>query len=259
MILSIDIGNSQILLALFRADGEIEHHWRCATVSERTEDDWFVLIKMLFESENYDFSKVEGVALASVVPAVTKIWMSLCRRMFAIEPLLIDGSLDVLPAMDVDFVEEVGGDRIANAVAVAALYSLPAIVIDFGTATTFDVVNGDGAYIGGVIAPGPLLSLEALVKGAARLSDIPMEFPPHVIGRNTTHAMQSGLLLGYLSLAEGMIKKINAEVDGTLYVVATGGLGGLFLGQTELIDDYHEHLTLHGIYTLYRLNEKSPL
>ena len=255
MILAIDIGNSHSVLALFSDEGRMVHHWRFATIVTRTVDDWTVQLKMAFDGEGYALSSVTGVALASVVPQVTHCWRRVSHQLFAIEPLCVDGTLSVLPQMELEHPESVGGDRIANAAAAAALYDLPALIIDFGTATTFDVINGDGAYLGGVIAPGPLLSLDALIKAAAQLSDIPLEFPPATIGRNTSHAMQAGLMWGYLALLEGLIRAIDAEVEGKLSVIATGGLASLFASRTQLIDDYHEHVTLYGIYQLYCLND----
>lgn len=259
MILVMDIGNSQSVFALFGDEGVISSHWRSATERHLAEDDLLLSFNLHMKARGFAANVVTGIALASVVPVMTKKWLSLCVRLFEITPLVIDARLQFLPALEIENPHELGGDRIANAAAAAAHYSLPAIVIDFGTATTFDIISGEGAHRGGIIAPGLHRSLEALVAAAARLSDVPLEMPPTIIGKNTSHAMQSGLLWGTLAMIEGMIVRINQETQEQHYVIATGGLGGLFCEQSALIDVYHEHLTLEGIHTLYRLNDKSLL
>lgn len=253
-LLAIDIGNTNIHLGLWRG-GAWRPNWRARTVAEKMPDEYAVLIRNFLEGDGLAYSAIGGVAISSVVPRLTTTFTELCRHYFHVEPLVVTSRTRTGIAIDIDQPEQAGADRIVNSAAVVALYGGPAIVIDFGTATTFDVISAGGAYIGGAIAPGINLAHDALVSRAARLHKIDLEPPPSPIGRNTIHAMQSGIFLGYASLVEGLIGRIKAALgDEPVRVIATGGLASVFQQQTTVIDLIAPELTLDGLRVIYELN-----
>ena len=256
-LLAIDIGNTNVHLGLWR-DHAWRPAWRARTVPDKMPDEYAVLIRSFMEGDGLSFDQISGVVIGSVVPRLTAAVLELSRRPIGIEPLVVTNQTRTGIVVDIDQPEQAGADRIVNSAAVHALYGGPAIVIDFGTATTFDVVSADGAYQGGAIAPGINLAHDALVSRAARLHKIDLVPPPSPIGRNTIHAMQSGIFLGYVSLVEGLVQRIKATMnDERVKVIATGGLAPVFQAQTDVIDLIAPELTLDGLRVIYELNQTS--
>ncbi|CAK0755353.1 Type III pantothenate kinase [uncultured Gammaproteobacteria bacterium] len=258
MLLAIDVGNTNIVFALYDG-GERRGFWRCATDKKRTSDEYGVWLTSLMAMNGISSTGIDGTILASVVPGVTFNLCRLCRDYFRCEPMVVgDPSIDLGIQALVDRPDEVGADRLVNAVGAVMVATPPLIVIDFGTATTFDVVDQDGNYRGGVIAPGINLSLEALNAAAAKLPRIDIGRPAQVIGRNTVACMQSGVYWGYVGLIEGLVARIRAEYGvASMAVVATGGLAGLFSRGTVVIQKNDEELTLRGLRQIYERNCRS--
>jgi type III pantothenate kinase len=256
MLLAIDAGNTNVVFAVF--DGaEQRGLWRCSTDPRRTADEYAVWLLKLLELEGLGRHHVDGAIIASVVPDATPNLQRLCERHFGQQALVV-GSDSVKLGLEVliDNPREAGADRLVNAVAACAVHEGPLMVIDFGTATTFDIVNRDGNFVGGVIAPGINLSSEALHRAAAKLPRVEIEQTDTVVGRNTVTAMQSGLYWGYVGLIEGLVSRIKAEMGGELYVLATGGLAALFARATPVIQHTDPDLTLRGLYLIYERNTR---
>ncbi|MHA1599106.1 MAG: type III pantothenate kinase [Alphaproteobacteria bacterium] len=258
MLLAIDAGNTNTVFAIFDAEGKVLGEWRSSSDDERTSDEYGVWLMQLMELAGIDRASVSSSIIASVVPANLHSLKTLCRDYFKCEPLIIgaagvDLGLDVL----LDAPDEVGADRLVNAVSAHATYGGPLIVVDFGTATTFDVIDGAGNYAGGVIAPGINLSLEALHMAAAKLPRVAVERPPTVIGKGTVGAMQSGIYWGYVSMIEGIVARIRDEFGADMKVIATGGLAGLFAKSMDVIETADAELTLRGLYAIHRLNGRA--
>jgi len=256
MLLAIDSGNTNIVFALFDGD-QIRGEWRSSTNTERTADEFGVWLTQLMAMEGIDRKQVEACIIASVVPAVMFTLKNLCRRYFGREALVVgEEGVNLGLKVLLDRPEEVGADRLVNAVAAHQFYKGPLIVIDFGTATTFDVVDAMGNYCGGSIAPGINLSLEALHAAAAKLPRVAIGRPKSVIGKATVPAMRSGIYWGYVGLIEGLVSRIQAEFGEKMLVVATGGLAPLFAEATNVIDTLQSDLTLRGLLEIYRRNQK---
>lgn len=256
-LLAIDIGNTNLHLGLWR-DGAWRPSWRARTVAEKMPDEYAVLIRNFLEGDGLSFDHISGVVISSVVPRLTAAFTDLSKRHIGIEPLVVTNQTNTGIRVEIDIPEQAGADRIVNSAAVHALYGGPAIVIDFGTATTFDVISADGAYQGGAIAPGINLAHDALVSRAARLHKIDLVPPPSPIGKNTIHAMQAGIVLGYASLVEGLVQRIKAAMnDERVKVIATGGLAAVFQAQTDVIDLMAPELTLDGLRVIYELNQSA--
>ena len=254
MLLAVDAGNTNIVFAVH--DGtEWRGRWRIATRADRTSDEYGPWLDALFRHADLPIGGVTRCAIGTVVPAALYNLRRLSREWFHCEPLVARAQLDWGFEIRVDRPKEVGADRLLNALAAHQQYGGPLVVIDFGTATTFDVVDGDGAYLGGVIAPGVNLSIEALHKAAARLPRIGIGRPQAVIGRDTVPAMQSGVFWGYVGLIEGIVARIRAEYGAPLKVIATGGLAPLFAEGTTIIDHTDADITLEG---LRRLADRNP-
>jgi type III pantothenate kinase len=254
MLLAIDAGNTNIVFAIH--DGEaIRCQWRTVTQASRTADEYAVLLKSLLELSGLGFSDIDGAIIATVVPAALFELRQLCRRYLGREPLVV-GDPAVTLGLKVLTVrpEAVGADRLINAVAAHAEYPGALVVVDFGTATTFDIVGASGDYEGGVISPGINLSAEALHKAAAMLPRVAVARTLSVIGKDTVPAMQSGLYWGYIGLIEGIIARIKAEYGVPMTVIATGGLGRVFYRQTPAIDHYDPDLTIRGLVQAYARN-----
>ncbi len=253
-LLAVDIGNTNIHIGFW--DGEKWlHSWRARTEPGKMADEYAVLLRSFLAGDDISAAQVTGVAIGSVVPSLTDVWVELTRDHFKQEPLVVNHLTRTGVRIDIDRPEQAGADRIINAAAVVALYGAPAIVIDFGTATTFDVVSRAGAYCGGAIAPGITLAHDALVAHAARLHKIDLKPPAHAIGTNTVSAMQSGIFLGYVGLVEGLVRRIKREMDDPdVQVIATGGLAVLFHENTDVIDRIASELTLDGLRVIYALN-----
>lgn len=257
MLLAIDAGNTNIVFAVF--DGEqVRGEWRASTDTDRTADELGVWLMQLMDIEGLKRSDIRSSIIASVVPAMVFSLKSLCRRYFGSEPLVVgaDG-VDLGIQVLLERPEDVGADRLVNAVAAHQRYTGPLVVIDFGTATTFDVVDGGGNYCGGVISPGINLSLEALHMAAAKLPRVAIGRPRSVIGKATVPAMQSGIFWGYVGLIEGLVKRIKEEFGADMLVVATGGLAPLFAEATQIIDRLDPDLTLRGLLEIHRRNTQA--
>lgn len=253
MLLAIDIGNTNIVLGLY--DGaQLKESWRAATDPRKTADEYAVMIYDFLARRGYRVEQIGDCAISSVVPALTPVFRDLSQRYWEIEPLVVSVDIDLGLRVLTDTPSEVGADRIVNAVAAKAIYGAPAIVIDFGTATTWDVVSQDGDYLGGAIAPGVGISAEALAARTARLHRIELTFPKDAIGRNTDASMRSGILFGYVGMVEGLTRRIQSELGGDARVIATGGLARVIAAQTPIIEIVDDDLTLTGLWLIWERN-----
>jgi type III pantothenate kinase len=257
MLLAIDCGNTNTVFAICDG-GEIRGEWRIATDGRRTADEYAVWLTQLFALDGLNRDDVTGAIIATVVPDALFNLQSLCKRYFKTQPLVVgESGVKLGVKVLLDNPDEVGADRLVNAVSAHERYPGDLILLDFGTATTFDVVNAAGDYVGGVIAPGINLSLEALHKAAAKLPRIGVKRPPHVIGKSTVPAMQSGVYWGYISLIEGLVSRMTGEIGRKSTVIATGGLAPLFADATPAIDHLDPQLTVRGLIAIWRINKAS--
>lgn len=245
MLLAIDIGNTNVTLGLWDGTTWLTQ-WRLRTVHEKTVDEYWIMVRgLLKDSGNRD--KVERVILASVVPSLTATFADLSSRYLKLEALRVNSETDTGVVVKTDNPREVGADRIVDAAAAFAQFGGPAIVIDMGTATTFDVISAEGELLGVVIAPGLRLAGDALAARAAQLSRVALEAPPQVLGKNTIHAVQSGLIYGHVCLVEGIVQKLSAELNVEPIVIGTGGLISLITPHTTIIEHVEPWLTLTGL------------
>ena len=252
MILTIDIGNTNVVLGLFNEEQLIES-WRLNTASTRTIDECWVAVKLLSQDAGRDLLEIDGVVIGSVVPKETFVFKKMCDHYLNITPFEINGLLDLGIKLDVSAPTEVGADRIANVYAVGKLYSKPAIVVDFGTATTYDVIDEDGNFIGGAIAPGIETSAQHLFQKAALLHRIDFEIPDSAIGKDTRTNLESGILFGAADQVDGMIKRIKAEKRwNNIPIIITGGLGKVIGGIAKTDITFDDDLTLKGLFHLYK-------
>ena len=255
MLLAIDTGNTETVFAVFGPDDSLIGEWRISTKPQRTADEYAVWLDHLMNLKGIDRRNFQAAIISTVVPATLFNLKGLCCNYFNIQPLVVGAdTVNLGMRVLIDNPEEVGADRLVNAVAAHDEYGGPLIVIDFGTATTFDIVDAGGNYRGGVIAPGVNLSIEALHMAAARLPRVAISRPGKVIGTNTVGAIQSGIYWGYVSMIEGVIERIRAEYGGTMRVVATGGLAVLFDGACDAFDVVDPDLTLNGLRLIHRKN-----
>ena len=255
MLLAIDAGNTNIVFAVYDGDRRIGL-WRCQTDAARTADEYTAFLAQMFLATDLNFSKITDTIISSVVPGANMNLRGLCASAFGCEAKFISAA-DVSLKINLNKPEELGADRIVNATAVITHYQYPAIVVDFGTATTFDVVDRTGAYCGGVIAPGVNLSMDALHRAAAKLPKVSVARPDAVIGRDTVGAMQSGIYWGYIAMMEGMITRIAAEMgEEKPFVIGTGGLSSLLARDTDVFDQIDEELTLRGLVAIHKQNRK---
>ncbi len=254
MLLAIDIGNTNLVFALFEGS-EVRAQWRIRTDAHRSADEYAVWLFALMSRAGIGEKAVKHVILSSVVPDANFTIKSFVRQYLNVEPRLItSGEIDLGMPILLENPRELGADRLINAYAAYAESKQALIVIDFGTATTFDVVSANGEYLGGVIAPGINLSLEALQKAAAKLHGIAINHPPSVIGRTTTTAMQSGIFYGYAGLIEGIVSRIKTERGEAMKVIATGGLAPLYAEATKAIDMVDTDLTIRGLRLIHERN-----
>jgi type III pantothenate kinase len=257
MLLAIDCGNTNIVFAVFDGD-TVRGEWRASTNVERTADELGVWLCQLLTIEGMSRSDVTDAIISSVVPAMGFNLKTLCRKYFNCNPLVVgDDGVNLGIKILLDRPEEVGADRLVNSIAAHDRYPGPLIVIDFGTATTFDVVDRDGNYCGGAIAPGINLSLEALHMAAAKLPRVAIGKPKQVIGRATVPAMRSGIYWGYVGLIEGLVSRIQEEMGEKMTVVATGGLAPIFMEATPCIEHLASDLTLRGLLEIFHRNPKA--
>jgi type III pantothenate kinase len=255
MLLAIDSGNTNAVFAVYDGDA-LRASWRVSTNASRTADEYAVWLTQLLSLAGLTRGDIDATIIANVVPQASFSLLSLCRNHLHSEPLVVGTPGCRLGiGVDVDMpAESVGADRVANAVAARDRHVTPLIVIDFGTATNFDIVDRRGNYCGGVIAPGPNLSLQALEMAAAQLPLVALERPPTVVGRSTVPAMQSGVFWGYVGLIEGLVRRIRAERGEAMGVIGTGGLAPLFAGATDIIDQVDRDLTIWGLRLIHRYN-----
>jgi type III pantothenate kinase len=253
MLLAIDVGNTDIKLGVFAGE-ELRATWRWSTDRAKMADEYAAYLGWLLAHHELSFGAVDRVVLSSVVPPLTETFRQLAQRYFAVQPLIVSAELASGVRLAVDNPPEVGGDRIANAVAAFQLYGGPAIVVDFGTATNFDVISGDGAFIGGSFAPGLLTALDGLLSRAARLQRFDLVAPGRAIGTNTVACLQSGTIYGYVGLVEGLVTRINAELGADARVIGTGGLVDVIAAETSTISVVDRDLTLKGLRVLADLN-----
>jgi type III pantothenate kinase len=257
MLLALDIGNTNIVVGVFDGD-RLLHSWRLSTLRQRTADEMGIWLVQLFQHRGLRTEQVDAVVMASVVPTLTRPTVEMARRYFGREALVVDGSIDTGMPVLYDTPAEVGADRIVNGVAAYERYgrsaegaARPLIVVDFGTATTFDAISARGEYLGGVICPGVNISADALFQRAARLPRVDVRKPAAVIGRTTVGSMQSGLFYGYVGLVEGIVHRMRQELGVESASVATGGLAEMIAPETAAIDVVDRDLTLHGLRTIW--------
>ncbi|MGY5340893.1 type III pantothenate kinase [Paenibacillus glucanolyticus] len=254
MILVVDVGNTNIVLGVYQGK-KLLHDFRISTARQSTVDEYGVLIHNLFQMSNILVSQIEGVIVSSVVPPLVGVVEEMCNKYIGKAPLIVGPGIKTGLNLRYENPREVGADRIVNAVAAVEQYGGPLIVVDFGTATTFDCIDREGNYLGGAIVPGIGIATEALVQRASKLPRIELEKPKKVIGRNTVHAMQAGIVYGYAGQVDGLVKRIKAEMGtDNVKVIATGGLAELIASETESIEEIAPLLTLEGLRIIYERN-----
>ena len=257
MLLAIDVGNTNTVLGLYRLEGakpELAAHWRITTHRSQTSDEYGVFFVNLFEMNKLSPSQVKHIIISSVVPPVDSTLRRVCEDYFHTQPLFIEPGIKTGMPVLVDNPAELGADRLVNAIAAFERYGGPSVVVDFGTATTFDVISAKGEYLGGAIAPGLGLSADALFSHAARLSRVDIKRPAKVIGTNTETHLQSGLYFGYIGLVDGILQRIEAELNQKPRVIATGGLARQIAEGSRFINEIDDMLTLDGLLILFERN-----
>ncbi len=254
MLMAIDVGNTNTVFAVHDGDDWVAQ-WRSHTDSTRTADDYAVWLSQMCRMEGIPFGRIDGAIISNVVPQAKFNFRNLARRYLNCEPLFIgEPGVDIGVDVRITRPEQAGADRLVNAVGAHACYEGPLIVVDSGTATTFDVVGADGGFEGGIISPGINLSLKALHDAAANLPRIAIQPPPRTIGKDTVSAMQSGIFLGYIELIDGLVRRIRAEYGEPMTVIGTGGVASLFEGYSQEIDTYDQDVTIRGLLEIYRRN-----
>jgi type III pantothenate kinase len=263
MLLVLDVGNTNTVLGVFEAKAEdsgsrrlrrLIAHWRVTTNKSQTVDEYGVLFRNLFAMNGIEVASVQGIVISSVVPPLDSTLRDVCELYFQIKPLFIEPGVKTGMPVHYDNPAEVGADRIVNSVAAFEKYGGPCIVVDFGTATTFDAVSPKGEYLGGVITPGIGISADALFERTARLPRVDIRKPPRVLATNTVNSLQSGLYYGYIGLIDGILERLMAELGSNVKVVATGGLASLMGGGSKYIREVDDLLTLEGLRIIYERN-----
>jgi type III pantothenate kinase len=254
MFLAVDVGNTNITLGVYQGE-ELVSAWRLGTAQERMPDEYGLQFLGLLQHEGYQFSDITGSALASVVPPLTPTILKALDVYLGVKPLTVDAGVKTGVRIRYEDPKAVGADRVADAVAVMTHFGGPACVVDFGTATTFNAISEDGDYLGGAIAPGIRIAADALFHHTAKLTRVDLVRPPSVIGRNTVHALQSGMLYGYVGLVEGMVARFRKELGPDMKVVATGGLAPIIAQETDVLQHLEPWLTLEGLRLIWALNQ----
>ncbi len=253
MLLTIDIGNTNLTLGLYEGE-QLGAHWRLATDNNRMPDEYGLQFLGLLQNAGKTLKDIHGISLASVVPPLTARVVQACHEYLKQEPLVVDAGVKTGIKIRYEDPKAVGADRVCDAVAVLKFYGGPACVVDFGTATTFNAITKEGEYLGGAITAGVNLAAESLFTRAAKLPRIDLQRPPSVIGRNTIHAMQSGLIFGYVSMVEGMVARFRSELGSDMKVIATGGMAEVIAKETQVVNFIAPWLTLDGLRIIWELN-----
>lgn len=255
MLFVIDVGNTNIVLGVYEGD-ELKYHWRLSTNRNRTEDEYGMYINDLLQFHDLSFQDFNGIIISSVVPPIMSALEKMCSKYFHIKPLIIGPGIKTGLNIKYENPREVGADRIVNAVAGIELYGSPLVLVDFGTATTFCYIDEEKNYMGGAIAPGIGISTEALYTKASKLPRIEISKPPHVVGRNTVHAMQAGIFYGYVGQVDEIVRRMKEQSKKEPTVVATGGLAPLIAEDSRTIDIVDPFLTLKGLKMIYEKNKE---
>ncbi|MFD2444291.1 type III pantothenate kinase [Bacillus sp. CGMCC 1.16607] len=253
MIFVFDVGNTNTVLGVYN-DDQLKHHWRIETNRNRTDDEYGMVIKSLFDHVGLSFSQIKGIVISSVVPPIMFALERMCEKYFQQKPIIVGPGTKTGLNIKYENPREVGADRIVNAVAAIKEYGSPLIIVDFGTATTFCYVNEQKQYMGGAIAPGVNISTEALYSKAAKLPRIEITRPNGVIGKNTVSAMQAGIVYGYVGQVEGIVKRMKEQSKTEPTVIATGGLAQLISQESNIFDVIDPFLTLKGLHLIYKRN-----
>ncbi|WP_243373334.1 type III pantothenate kinase [Geotalea sp. SG265] len=256
MLLVIDVGNSNIVLGIYD-ESRLVRDWRISTDKSKTPDEYGILVNELFRLAGIDFSRITDIIISSVVPTLTGVLEKLSLQYFGFKPYVIGPGIKTGMSIHYDNPKEVGADRIVNAVAGYEKHHGALIIVDFGTATTFDYVNKRGEYCGGAIAPGLVISMEALFQKASKLPRVEITKPPVIVAKNTVNSMQAGIFYGYVGLVDGIVTRMKGEGKENPKVIATGGLAGLIAPESTTIEEVDEYLTLEGLRILYQRNRES--
>lgn len=254
MILVFDVGNTNIVLGVYE-DKSLVEHWRISTAAQRTADEYAVLLKALFEGSGLTFKNIKGIILSSVVPPLMLTLDLMSKKYFGFEPLVVGPGIKTGIKIKFENPREVGADRIVNAIAGFEFYGGPLIIVDFGTATTFDAITAKGEYLGGAIAPGIGISTEALFARAAKLPRVELVKPPSVIGKNTVNSMQAGIIYGFAGQVDAVVSRMKKELPGNPLVVATGDMAEIMAQEARTIDKVDPLLTLAGLRIIYERNQ----
>jgi type III pantothenate kinase len=257
MLLALDAGNTNLTIGAFDPGGSLRAHWRLATVHDRTADEWGILLRSLFALGKLEASDITGVIIASVVPPLDGPLAQMSRQYLGIEPLFVNASMDLGLTVRYDNPREVGADRLVNGIAAFAKYGGPCIVVDLGTAITFDVVSAKAEYLGGIIAAGITISIEALFSKTARLPLVDFREPGKLIGTNTVASMQSGLYYGALGAIDGIVGKLLEELGADTRVIATGGQAQMIARGSRYLKQVDEHLTIEGLWRIWERSRKA--
>ncbi|MCK4777411.1 MAG: type III pantothenate kinase [Actinomycetia bacterium] len=255
-LLAIDVGNTQTSIGVFE-ENKLFEHWRVSTNKEETADEIGLTVLNLFKMKDIKAKEIDGVVISSVVPHCTISLNEMVQKYFSLVPLIVNPGIKTGISILYDNPREIGADRIANATAALKLYGAPIIIVDFGTATTFDVISSKGDYIGGIITPGVEISAEALFEQAAKLARVELVAPEKYIGKNTKSSLQAGIIFGTVGMVDYLVNQISKELRKKPKVIATGGLGELIISYSDTIEEYNQDLTLIGLKIIYKKNLKS--